>query len=127
MEMQNGVLKSDYDALVALYNSTGGDGWERNYGWMTEKPVNEWFGVNVDNGRVVELSLYGNRLTGMIPPQIGNLVKLTVLSLHKNNLTGMIPPEIGNLAELTVLTLSDNQLTGGIPESVNLPNCKIYI
>ena len=32
----------DRDALVALYNGTGGTKWRRNGNWLTEKPVGEW-------------------------------------------------------------------------------------
>ena len=103
MEMKNGVLKSDYDALVALYNSANGPGWRHNEGWLTDKPVSEWYGVTVDGGRVIGLYLSNNELTGKIPPEIGNLTKLKGLYLY------------------------NNQLTGGLPESVKLPNCKILV
>ena len=40
------------------------------------------------------------------------------LSLHQNRLTGPIPPEIGNLTKMIFLRLNNNQLTGEIPESI---------
>jgi Leucine-rich repeat (LRR) protein len=64
------------------------------------------------------LSLHQNRLTGPIPPEIGNLTNLTYLDLFYNQLTGSIPSEIGNMTNLTGLRLNNNQLTGEIPESI---------
>ncbi len=74
---------------------------------------------------MTSLYLYGNQLTGSIPPEIGNLGSLTYLSLHDNELTGSIPPEIGNLTNLTTLRLHNNQLTGTIPMEIgNLTSLK---
>jgi tRNA A-37 threonylcarbamoyl transferase component Bud32 len=56
-----------------------------------------------------------NMLTGSLPPEISNLVKLEVLMLYGNKLTGKIPPELGNLANLYMLTLSGNKFSGDIP------------
>nr|DAD20237.1 TPA_asm: hypothetical protein HUJ06_021700 [Nelumbo nucifera] len=37
------------------------------------------------------------------------------LYLHENKLTGKIPPELGNMSKVSYLQLSDNELVGGIP------------
>ena len=93
--------ETDREALVALYNATGGPNWDSNDNWLSDVPVSEWFGVTTDdNGHVTELSLYGNELRGEIPPELGNLVHLEVLFLDNNQLRGEIPPELGNLANL---------------------------
>ena len=95
-------------------------GW-RNLGpstrnWLSDRPIGEWHGVTTNsNGRVIELDLYDNRLTGEIPPELGRLSNLTDLWLHDNQLTGEIPPELGRLSNLTLLRLHDNRLTGEIP------------
>ncbi len=57
----------------------------------------------------------GNRLTGRIPPELGDLANLETLSLNLNELSGPIPPELGKLANLRSLSLARNQLTGSLP------------
>ena len=74
--------ETDREALVALYNATGGPNWERNDNWLSSEPVGEWRGVYVyPEGRVAELYLRSNQLSGEIPPELGNLANLRVLQL----------------------------------------------
>ncbi|MDE2755035.1 MAG: hypothetical protein OXI92_00650 [Acidobacteriota bacterium] len=108
-------LAGDRSALVALYNATNGRNWHKSDRWLTHRPVSGWHGVTVSNGRVTGLSLGSNRLTGTVPPELGDLSSLTELNLSNNQLTGAIPPELGNLSNLTRLSLTNNQLTGNVP------------
>ena len=87
--------ETDREALIALYNATGGPNWDRNDNWLSDVPIGEWSDVTTDdNGRV------------------------TLLILNYNQLSGEIPPELGNLANLGYLTLSGNQLSGCVPSSL---------
>ena len=120
-----GTPATDRDALITLYNATDGPNWENNTNWLTNKPLEEWHGVYINQGhggipldsegRVTFLYLSNNGLTGTIPPELGNLSALRDLQLGNNGLTGPIPPELGNLSNLSFLLLSNNQLTGSIP------------
>ena len=110
----------DRAALEALYHATGGPNWTDSTNWLTDAPLDEWFGVETNNrGRVTRLVLGGdagsNNLTGAVPPELGALADLRSLELNHNQLTGAIPPELGRLANLEELHLWDNQLTGAIP------------
>ena len=67
---------------------------------------------------LISLVLYANRLTGTIPPELGNLTNLTNLSLNDNRLTGEMPSELGNLEYLNWLSFGGNQLTGCVPRTV---------
>ncbi len=110
------VVISQRDVLMSLYRSTRGADWFESGNWGTDRPLRDWHGVTVDDdGRVTELTLYWNGLTGPIPPELGNLTSLRELNLPGNTLTGRIPPELGNLIRLTRLSLSANDLTGRIP------------
>ncbi len=112
----DGSVSGDRKVLVALYNATDGQNWVNNENWLTEAPLEDWYGVATDeSGRVTSLALYRNALSGVIPPELGNLANLQQLRLVENELTGLIPPKLGDLAELRGLNLSYNLLTGPIP------------
>ncbi|SMO50641.1 leucine-rich repeat domain-containing protein [Gracilimonas mengyeensis] len=141
--LQDGAVEADSLALVALYNATEGPNWNTNTNWL-EGPLDTWEGVTVGfSGRVVELNLrynnlsgelpeaiedltalqvldlYGNNLNGPIPAEIGQLTSLNYLSLGNNDFKDSIPEEIGDLVSLTYLTLRSNELTGTIPEELS--------
>ena len=122
--LANTSPETDREALVALYNATDGPNWANNENWLSDAPIGEWYGVRTDdNGRVTWLFLYENRLSGEIPPELGNLANLETLGLSNNRLSGEIPPELGNLANLENLSLRGNELSGEIPSELgNLAN-----
>ncbi len=106
---------ADRDALVALYDALDGPNWNLNDNWLSNAPLRQWYGVTIGAGRVVELDLSQNQLSGEIPAEIGQLTGLTNLDFFGNQLTGEIPPSIGNLDKVTRLSLWANQLSGSIP------------
>ena len=107
------ITQTECEALVALYNGTGGDSWTNSTNWLTD--TWPWYGVTVSSGHVIEIRLSENNLSGNIPPQLGDLAGLEALWLDYNQLTGSIPTELGNLTDLQHLWLYSNQLTGSIP------------
>ena len=110
---------ADREALVALYNATGGTNWTNNTNWLTNAPIGQWHGVTTDaNGRVTKLYLQENVLSGQIPTELGSLSNLENLVLWGNELTGTIPAELGNLVKLEQLYLWGNELTGEIPSGL---------
>ena len=105
-------------ALVALYDATGGASWTDRTNWLSDAPLNRWYGVETDrNGRVTHLNLFDNNLSGPLPASWGNLTNLTQLHLSDNSLTGPLPASWGNLTNLTQLHLDRNSLTGPLPAS----------
>ncbi len=110
----------DRAALVALYNATDGPNWTDNTNWLSDRSIGDWYGVTTDaNGRVTELHLGENQLSGEIPSELGSLTNLETLRLHANQLSGEIPSELGSLANLKRLDLWANRLSGSIPRELS--------
>ncbi|MCY4623888.1 MAG: hypothetical protein OXC99_02655 [Chloroflexi bacterium] len=108
--------ETDREALIALYNATGGPNWTNNENWLSDTPVGEWHGVVSDSaGGVISLALRSNGLRGEIPGELGQISYLLSLDLADNELSGEIPPELGQLSNLEILYLYRNNLTGQIP------------
>lgn len=117
-------IAADRAALVALYHATRGPEWIDNTNWLSEKPLWSWHHVRTDDsGRVIQVHLDGNGLSGTIPAEVGNMKKLRELDLSQNWLTGEIPPSLSLLTNLEVLNLGWNLLTGGLERGLeDLPN-----
>lgn len=131
----NVANNTDRDALIALYNATGGPNWVNTWD-LEEQDIENWYGVTLNSeGRVEYLYITENKLTGTLPPEIGLLTELKVLNLSSasnptvpenvNQITGGIPPEIGNLTNLEQFNISNNLISGEIPpEFGNLSKLK---
>jgi len=59
-----------------------------------------------------------NKLTGELPPKVGNCTNLVWLDFQSNNSRSIIPAEFGNLTQLQLLLLNENKLTGTIPSEL---------
>lgn len=102
-------------ALQALFDSTNGTTWRDNTGWINSSSITGRYGVRVENGDIIGITLKGDSLSGNIPSEIGNLTQLVSLDLERNQIEGSIPESIGNLAKLRLLRLGANKLEGSIP------------
>ena len=103
--------------MVALYNSTGGANWKNNDNWLSDEPLNRWYGVRMAGGRVTELHLNGNGLRGEIPAEIGRLTHLKEMRFGEgNDLSGALPAELSRLTRLEVLDIGWSDVKGAIPE-----------
>ncbi|MBN2391374.1 MAG: hypothetical protein JXR84_11650 [Anaerolineae bacterium] len=112
------TLQTECEALVALYESTNGDNWYNNNGWLATNTPCSWYGVTCSEGHINRLTLVSNGLNGSLPAAIGNLTALWGLGLSNNQLSGALPPEIGNLTALAQIFLENNQLSGPIPPEI---------
>ena len=53
------IPTTECEALVALYESTDGDNWNDNTGWLATDTPCSWFGVTCEAGNVSKLNLSG--------------------------------------------------------------------
>lgn len=112
------VPQTECEALVALYDSTNGAGWENNTNWLVTKTVDDWYGIVVYYGNVISIELYGNQLTGTLPTSMEKLSYLRQIYLSENYITGPIPVQIGNLSNLEGIWIGGNYLTGNLPTTL---------
>ena len=122
------IVDPDRFALEGLYNAANGPDWFRNGGWLTDAPLSEWYGVEVDGrGRVSEVVLSFNGIDGPIPPELGMLDMVRALDFSFNRLEGPIPPEFGRLKMLERLDFTYNDVKRIPPELTTLPRLRTLI
>jgi hypothetical protein len=116
------IPAAERQALVTLYNATGGHSWTNNEGWLgTDSPC-EWYGVvcdwdqDSDSLRVYALDLSDNNLVGPLPDAIGDLGWLSGLTLSNNQLSSL-PTTIGQLNRLSILVMNNN-LVEAVPDQI---------
>ncbi|CAN0320634.1 unnamed protein product, partial [Ectocarpus fasciculatus] len=105
------ISPGEYDALVDIYESTGGEHWvwssdqeadgiPWNISGSSDPCVDDWQGVDCVCPvpdmmcAVTQLDLFRKNLTGSIPTSVAALPYLGYLNLGANGLTGHIPPQI---------------------------------
>lgn len=78
----------DRAALLAFYQSTGGDNWINKNGWGSDENIQSWYGITVnEDGRVIKIKLNDNKLSGTIPESISleYLEELNVSSTYSES------------------------------------------
>ena len=107
----NGLIFSqDSLQVVKLYQETDGENWINNDNWLSDKPLNDWYGITAVDTMVIAIDLQRNHLSGTIPKGIFSLLSLRKLDLSDNNLSGLLPDSIGYLQYLDILNLSHNTI-----------------
>ncbi|MGB3466287.1 MAG: T9SS type A sorting domain-containing protein, partial [Cyclobacteriaceae bacterium] len=100
-------LAKDIEALVAVYEATGGENWNNNDNWI-DGDISTWEGVGLSGNRVTSLVLSDNNLTGTLPDDILDILNLTTLNLSDNELDSI--PSLTSLDNLTTLNVGGNFL-----------------
>ncbi len=95
------ITVGERQALVALYEKTGGHGWKKRGGWLGLRGTEcSWYGVvcaanrfGAESGRltVSEINLRNNGLKGHLPIEVGNLTGLISVMVDGNSLRTPIP------------------------------------
>ena len=110
-------------ALERFYTSTNGPQWAVNSGWMKGDPcMNSWRGVYCsDTGRVKQLSLTYNLISGPLPVDILRLDQLKILILNGNGITA-VPEGLFSHDSLEILDLGNNEIHTPLPDAINMAN-----
>ncbi|XP_022151650.1 polygalacturonase inhibitor-like [Momordica charantia] len=99
--------------------------------WKPEEDCCSWYCVQCHptSHRIISLTIFADdKLSGQIPPVVGDLPFLETLMLHKlPNLTGPIPAAVANLHNLKSLDLSWNGLSGPVPEFLGSLSSLTYL
>nr|XP_027127214.1 receptor kinase-like protein Xa21 [Coffea arabica] len=114
-------ITSDQSAFLSLKAKITGNPHEiLASNWSATSSVCDWRGVTCGSRhrRVTALNISNLGLTGIIPPQLGNLSFLMSLDMSRNNFYGELPHELIRLSRLQVLSLGVNMLRGNIPSWV---------
>ena len=114
----------DVEALKALYRSTNGSKWNNNTGWLKGDPCGSpfWYGVYCRDGRVLQINLVYNGLSGAIPAELAKASALQVFRGYSNLLQGKIPPEIFDMQSLQIFDVNTNILSGNLPSKISMAN-----
>ncbi|GLJ28262.1 hypothetical protein SUGI_0555440 [Cryptomeria japonica] len=82
----------------------------------TSKNTLDFFTALTNCSHLENIGLSYNRITGILPPSIGQLSSSLIdLDLKYNMISGTIPQQIANLTNLNSLDLSNNLFSGSIP------------
>ena len=95
--------------LTTLFDATGGEDWKTSDGWLSDGALDQWQRVTTDeDGRVTDLDLGSNQLSGEIPAELGNLPRLKLLYLSDNKLTGTLPQSLTGISGLESFHFHNN-------------------
>ena len=120
------ISSTERQALVWLYEQTGGEQWKVNTGWKTPPLApdgfalpgteNNWYGVTCDrsNTKVVALQLRQAGLEGESLHALAGLTNLRTLDLSDNRLSGDDFSWLGLMPQMRNLFLHQNVFRGNI-------------
>ena len=126
--VQAAIPQRERNALIALFDSTGGDNWDVSTGW--KGPVGTecaWYGITCDEtqSHVKSIILQFNNLTGSLP-SIRDLSALERFDVSFNDISGSVPSLQGITSPL-LFRASYNHLTGSIPSLTGLTNLSGFV
>ena len=117
--------------LTEFYQSTQGTQWSDNTNWLSDKPLEEWYGLNQEAGGldyVQTMDLGYNNLKGTIPESFAEIMTTAShINISQNALTGTIPDAVKNhhkWKSLGWLIVPQNPHVGG---GLDLTDSKLYM
>ncbi len=117
--------------LRDFYDNFDGQNWEKQ--WNFNDPnLSNWYGLVLENGKIVSFSLPSNRLKGKLWDKYfekdGLLFDLENFNLSGNSINGKLPESLKNLQKLKRLDLSDCRFENDMWEIITeMPNLETLI
>ncbi|KAK9276088.1 hypothetical protein L1049_005619 [Liquidambar formosana] len=118
---------TEKELLLQFKGNISSDPYNRLKSWDDSgDPCQDFSGVFCNSdGYVERIVLWNTSLAGVLSPSLSGLKSIRVLSFFGNRFTGNIPPEYGDMGTLWKINLSSNALSGSIPEFLgDLPNIR---
>ncbi len=125
------IKAADLSLLRAFYESLNGNDWTNKWNFNDPNLAN-WFGIVLQNGKIVSLSLTNNNLVGELNPLAfqtsGFFTEIENLNLSGNSIKGKLPEGLKNLKKLKRLDFSDTNFENDIWEIITqMPNLEALI
>ncbi len=118
------VSEEDLLLVTEFYNSTNGDNWANNSGWLSEEPIGNWYGITVDGDKIIKIDLRNNNLVGTVPNSALDISYLDTLLLSGNSLTDL--PPLNEIPGIKLLDISQNLLSFSVFEEFSSADNTVY-
>jgi Leucine-rich repeat (LRR) protein len=131
LKVQPKLNELDLRDLRKFYAALDGGNWKNKWNFE-EANLGKWFGLTLENGRIVAINLLGNSLKGSLTEELfvegGLLSELRELNISGNAVGGTIPISLKNLKKLRILDIGNNNFEGTIPVFLfELPLNQLYL
>ncbi|KAI3996091.1 hypothetical protein MKX01_018160 [Papaver californicum] len=83
-----------------------------NHNYLNGTIPKEWGSM-----KLIKIRLIGNRLSGSVPDEIGNITTLKDLWLDYNHFSGPLPQTLGDIIGINTIWLTSNNFTGELPHT----------
>ncbi|KAH6820561.1 Leucine-rich repeat protein kinase family protein [Perilla frutescens var. hirtella] len=118
---------TEKEVLLQFKGNISSDPFDSLSSWIpSNSPCQDYRGVFCNSdGNVAKIVLWNTNLGGVLSPSLSELKSLRIITLFGNKFTGNIPFEYGEIGALWKINVSSNALSGSIPEFLGyLPNIR---
>ncbi len=94
-------IREEISKLMVLYAQTKGDTWTNNTNWRSDKPLNEWYGIQTNElGYVTSIDLSNNNLTGCAHLDLVDFPYMDSININNNKIENLSIRGNNNIREI---------------------------